>query len=107
MYDAQRNEQFQTLQNRLAETEGRLAASSGTPSFSEQQQQDIDRLLMQSKQKVEEAEQEKMKVGETRFQLMLGEKTLFLWYSVLINCPLCAEKLVLSSVCFLLYLYKD
>ena len=62
VYDAQRNEQFQTLQKRLTETEGRLAASSGTPSFSEQQQQDIDRLLMQSKQKVDEAEQEKMKV---------------------------------------------
>ena len=62
MYDSQRNEQFQTLQKRLAETETRLAASSGTPSFSEQQQQDIDRLLMQSKHKVEEAEQEKMKV---------------------------------------------
>ena len=62
MYDSQRNEQFQTLQERLTETEARLAASSGTPSFSEQQQQDIDRLLMQSKQKVDEAEQEKMRV---------------------------------------------
>ena len=67
VYDAQRNEQFQTLQKRLAETEGRLAASSGTPSFSEQQQQDIDRLLMQSKHKVEEAEQEKMKVAKFIF----------------------------------------
>ena len=64
VYDAQRNEQFQTLQKRLAETESRLAASCGTPSFSEQQQQDIDRLIMQSKHKVEEAEQEKMKVKQ-------------------------------------------
>ena len=62
MYDAQRNEQFQTLQKRLAETEARLAASSGAASLSEQQQQDIDRLLMQSKHKVEEAEHEKIKV---------------------------------------------
>ncbi len=58
VYDAQRNEQFKTLQKRLTDAEARLVA----PSFSEQQQQDIDRLLMQSKQKVEEAEQEKMKV---------------------------------------------
>ena len=78
MYDAQRNEQFQTLQKRLAETEGRLAASSGTPSFSEQQQQDIDRLLMQSKHKVEEAEQEKMKVGKFYFPLSSVIKTSFL-----------------------------
>ena len=70
VYDAQRNEQFQTLQKRLAETEGRLAACSGTPSFSEQQQQDIDRLLMQSKHKVEEAEQEKMKVGKILFSAL-------------------------------------
>lgn len=63
VYDAQRNDQFHVLQRKLSDMETRVASAPAMASLSEEQQRNIDRIIMQSKQKVEEADQEKIKVN--------------------------------------------
>lgn len=69
-YNKQREEYLQTIKQKLKTMED--AASNAKPlQLSEQQQVEIDRIILQYKQKVETAEEEKLKVADENRELRL------------------------------------
>ncbi len=61
-YNKERELYMHNLQEKLKEQEHKLKQLSSRPALSENQQQDIDRILQGYKKKVAAAEEEKIKV---------------------------------------------
>ena len=69
-YNKQREEYLTQLKQKLKDMEDKLA-SDKTLQLSEQQQAEIDRIILQYKQKVELAEEEKVKLADENRELRL------------------------------------
>lgn len=65
-YNKQKEEYLQTLQQKIKDMED-TAANDKPLQLSEQQQLEIDRIILQYKQKVEVTEEEKVKVSSRLF----------------------------------------